>query len=567
MLFDDRLATVLRHRAAGERAAKTQFRQLIDLLGERPMAGDRALKAAAYLRLIALGEMVPTQERARIVGESGWRFRNPELVRWFGEAHPHIASAALCRAQLTGSEWAELIPTLPIRARGFLRHRNDLPDEALTVLDRLGVSDRGLPLPEPLELVEEDQAIDPEPSADSEEVAATTPSDVEAEPATASEPKVGIRAIVDRIEEFQRARSGRNQVGESAEPQGSSRDQPLDNFVFATNAHGRIDRAESEILPMVYGIDLTALHGTGSHLSRSIEKRQPIRGTPVALRGASSIEGEWMIEATPRFTPGEGRFVGYIGKFRRAISQQQDAQKDEADRMRQLLHELRTPVNAMQGYAEIIQQQMMGSVPHEYRAIAASIAGDAAHILAGFDELDRLARLETGALDLEDGQADFAEITRLQLAQLQGVLSPRISRFELDLGEQSAPINLSTPEVERLAWRLLATVAAAMGAGETVGIALATQGNHTELALELPALLRNADDVFSADVRSSAGALSAGIFGAGFSLRLARAEARAGGGELSRIEDRLILSLPLLTAKDSLPSPERQIGSNADDGS
>ena len=51
MHFDDRLATVLRHRATGERAAKTQFRQLLDLLGERPQAGDPALKAAAYLRL------------------------------------------------------------------------------------------------------------------------------------------------------------------------------------------------------------------------------------------------------------------------------------------------------------------------------------------------------------------------------------------------------------------------------------------------------------------------------------------------------------------------------------
>ena len=35
MLFDDRLATVLRHRATGERAARTQFRQLLDLLGSR----------------------------------------------------------------------------------------------------------------------------------------------------------------------------------------------------------------------------------------------------------------------------------------------------------------------------------------------------------------------------------------------------------------------------------------------------------------------------------------------------------------------------------------------------
>ncbi|MEC7889617.1 MAG: sensor histidine kinase, partial [Pseudomonadota bacterium] len=147
MHFDDRLATVLRHRAASARAAKTQFRQLLDLLGERPQAGDPALKAAAYLRLISLAEMIPTPERAAIVGENGWRFRNPELVRWFGEAHPSIAGAALYRAQLTGEEWAELIPRLPIRARGFLRHRRDLPDGAVRVLDRLGVSDRALPQP------------------------------------------------------------------------------------------------------------------------------------------------------------------------------------------------------------------------------------------------------------------------------------------------------------------------------------------------------------------------------------------------------------------------------------
>ena len=48
MHFDDRLATVLRHRAAGERAGKTQFRQLIDLLGERPQAGDPALKFSYF---------------------------------------------------------------------------------------------------------------------------------------------------------------------------------------------------------------------------------------------------------------------------------------------------------------------------------------------------------------------------------------------------------------------------------------------------------------------------------------------------------------------------------------
>ena len=69
MHFDDRLATVLRHRAAGERAAKTQFRQLLDLLGERPQGGDPALKAAAYLRLIALARSAVAQHSGKAIVE------------------------------------------------------------------------------------------------------------------------------------------------------------------------------------------------------------------------------------------------------------------------------------------------------------------------------------------------------------------------------------------------------------------------------------------------------------------------------------------------------------------
>ena len=212
----------------------------------------------------------------------------------------------------------------------------------------------------------------------------------------------------------------------------------------------------------------------------------------------------------------------------------------------------------MQGYAEIIQQQMIGPVPHEYRAIAATIAGDAAHILAGFDELDRLARLETGALELDAGESDFAAIARRQVAQLQTVLSPRVARFDANLGEARAPLALDQSEAERLAWRLLATIAGAVAAGEGVSLTLESVGEQVELSVELPAALRQPKDVFAVEARGTAGALSAGIFGAGFSLRLARAEARAAGGELARVDDRLILSLPLLTTLERVPSPENQ---------
>lgn len=547
MHFDDRLATVLRLRATGERAAKTQFRQLIDLLGERPQAGDRALKAAAYLRLIALGEMIPVKIRAALVGEAGWRFRNPELVKWFGEAHPHVAAAALYRAQLRGSEWAELIPKLPIRARGFLRHRRDLPREAVETLDRLGVSDRALPEPEPLELM--DELTPPPDEAASEEQASPSPPG-----------KEDVRSLVSRIEAARRAARGDHAPESPRLPMGDEKASPakLDHFLFGTNAEGRIDWAEDDIAPMVIGMDLTTLGSAAA--TQALARRQPLSNIRLSLRGAKRIEGDWIVDATPRFSRGEGHFLGHAGRLRRVVADVANRREVEADRLRQLLHELRTPVNAMQGYAEIIQQQMIGPVPHEYRSVAATIAGDSAHILAGFDELERLAKLETGALELQPGTCDFAAIARRQVSQLQTVLSPRVARFDAKLSDARAPLALDQSEAEVLAWRLLATLAGAAGAGEAISLDLDTVSDQIEFVSTLPVTLREAENIFSVETRASTGALSAGIFGAGFSLRLARAEARAAGGELMRDGERLILSLPLLTAAMPQPAPENAAG-------
>ena len=589
MHFDDRLATVLRHRAAGERAAKTQFRQLLDLLGERPQAGDPALKAAAYLRLIALAEVISVADRAAILSENGWRFRNPELVRWFGEAHPSIAGAALYRARLTGKEWAELIPRLPIRARGFLRHRKDLPEAAIRILDRLGVSDRALPVPvhpERPQQIEEPEARpldlhEPEPlvlrpanenGASDDPLEEATPSAppgavgeasmqrAPSEPAGKSE---NIRALVERIESFRKTRAPASPSGDAptlplAELDDIPQRKPLDTFSFGTNSEGRVDWAEPHIAPMVVGIDLSQRrNGTqvGEDFATAFVNRQPVRGVAVHLRGAETIEGEWIVDAAPRFTHSDGRFYGYVGRFRRAVAPLDNRAQRGADRLRQLLHELRTPVNAMQGYAEVIQQQVFGPTPHEYRSLAASIAGDSAHILAGFDELDRLARLETGELDLESGESDFAAIVRAQLDQLQTVLGPRVARFDARIADRPAALALAQKEAEMLGWRVLATLAGATGAGETVSLVMGLDDEQVTLRAGLPAKLADADNIFASEVRSGGSTLSSGIFGAGFSLRLARAEARAAGGDLSRMEDVLVLSLPLLTDTRTLPSP------------
>ncbi|WP_324075106.1 MAG: histidine kinase dimerization/phospho-acceptor domain-containing protein [Erythrobacter sp.] len=590
VFFDDRLATVLRQRATGEAGLRTQYRQLLDLLGKDRLhpanAQHQSLVAAAWLRMDTLADAIPAPQRAGIIREAGWRFRSADLAAHLADQEPEVAMAALSRAELSVEDWTALIPRLPVRARGFLRLRRDLPVDVEALLARLGIHDRGLPRP--------DNSVAPEP-ASSAHAPATRPLEP-AEPAEPSAPPVApaliplhrreratvadpdetgrseISALVERIAQFRRERS---ETGSDADiaprlPLGEFPElpeRPIAAFGFAADAAGRIEWASSEVAPMVIGTRLVAPRALASTIveesaiDRAFARRQPILGHRFTLGGASAISGEWTLDAQPSFSF-EGHFTGYVGRLRRPLAdleQPAPAEAREADRIRQLLHELRTPVTAVQGYAEVIQQQLFGPAPHEYRALAAAIAADAARILAGFDELDRLARLETGALGIDPGEADIARLTRRIVDQLTPVLAAREAGIALVLTPDASLLaGCDSDDAEALLWRLLASLAAACGAGEQLAARLSPvilQGQpQARLECSLPADLAREDNLFAATARPPESAINAGLFGAGFAFRLARAEARAAGGALTCEDGKLVLTLPLLTLSDDLPS-------------
>lgn len=585
MFFDDRLATVLRHRATSERAARTQFRQLLDLLGNRKYGRDDSLLAAAWLRLGALGEQIPPAERARMIREPGWRFRNPLLAAHLAEDEPEVVSAALSRADLPEEDWIALIPRLPIRARGFLRLRRDLPPGAEALLERLGIHDRGLPDPTRVEIdVEIGMAVEAEPLAraatetpgDDFEAPAIPPGEAEAEPETVRgegqprrtrpvppapgtpDERSEIAALVERIAQFRRDRAAEAPGGDLSPrlplgEQAATPEHGIAGFGFACDASGRIDWADPEVAPMVVGQRLfERASGDAARLAAPIAdafaQQQPIEGQIRQLAGAPAIRGEWVVDAHPRFSATGGRFHGYVGRFRRPFDPAMLGQGEpsQADRIRQMLHELRTPVNAVQGFAELIHQQLYGPVPNAYRALAAAVAGDAASILAGFDELERLAKLESGALSLGGGKADLLELVRRMTAQLSQVLAPRMAGIELAEGpERGLWVEIDPDDAEALAWRVLATLAGAVTAGEVLAAEIVADEDRARLWCQIPAQLIAEDDVFTAEIKPGTSGLSSGLFGAGFSLRLARAEARGAGGDLVQVEERVCLSLPL----------------------
>ncbi len=554
MHFDDRLATVLRPRTDGPAVVRIQYRQLLDLLGTLPVEANSPQIDAAYDRLTELGGSLPVAQRAAMLRDPSMRLRNPRLIALLAGGEPALAAAAIARAQLNEDEWIDLAPALAPGTRGMVRQRVDLGPRAEALFDRLGMIRTGLP---PAEAAV--TAPDAQPVVPVEPVVA----------APAAKP-TGIGAIVQRIEDFRKSRAPADGQSPGEAPHLPFTDSVMTRpppkiqaFDFATDTQGCVIWSDPGMAPSAIGLRLASREAASpasatAAIALALRQRQPVRALLLDIAGAPAIAGLWLIDAAPCFDPLSGGYTGHAGRMRRpqqAAPPVPAAVPDsETDRMRQLLHELRTPVNAIQGFSELIQQQLFGPVPHEYRALAASIAGDAAHMLAGFEELERLAQLESGKISLPEGECDLAEIAAATVEQLRPFSEPRSSGFLLRIeGDSALPVLLCQSDTERLIWRLLATLASCSSPGEVLKLRARRRGAVVKLSLQLPAGLAvlGQEELLRAVAGNGPRALSAGMFGTGFSLRLATAEALAAGGVLKRRDKTLLLRLPGLTTVEA----------------
>lgn len=588
MIVDDRLETVLRTHAAGKTAGRTQLRQLIDLVGAVPLSAWSARHASALDRIDSLASLLSDEECAAVL--RGSSHRSAVLVYHFAQGSPRIASAAISSARLPEEDWLALIPRLPTTARGFLRHRTDLGERVREVLSQLGVNDFLLPQPEVAVAIEAVAQV-PEQDAPEPDI---VPQQLAVPAHTAEIPaEEGIGAIVRRIEAFRRKRD--DERGAVQAPVRSDGVAPLLPFVdeqaparkvplsidLRTNAEGVVVHAGVDPAGMLVGSRLFATDHTApvhcdEAMARAFRQHLPISAGHVSIAGADHVTGMWQADGTPDFSRDGGSFTGYLLRLRRplalapaAAADQQLTPAIEADRLRQLLHELRTPINAIQGFAEVIQQQVFGHTPHQYRAMAASIASDAAQMLAGFEEVERLVKLEGKALSIDIGEADAAAIVARLVEQISPVLSARNVRLTIAMPPLPLAVSFAPEEVERSVWRVLSVIAASVAPGERLGITLEALPDFATLAITLPAALQRLDDaaLFAPDAGGSGGSFAASaMLGNSFALRLARAELTAGGGALRRDGGRILVGLPYLTSGTGAhtPSTPRPDGPFAD---
>jgi signal transduction histidine kinase len=357
-----------------------------------------------------------------------------------------------------------------------------------------------------------------------------------------------IAEVVARIDAFWRHR-------EEAGPPDLPAPRPADEFRFETDAKGMIRWVDGVSRAPLVGVSLDSQAAPGAVEGSRVDgvaagafrRRAGFSNARLAVEGESDAAGDWLISAIPVFDPSNGRFTGYRGTARRprvderAEPLRPAALAMPADSLRQLVHELRTPTNAIAGFAEMIEAQMLGPVGDAYRDRAHVIRSQARELLGAIDDLDLAARIDSAALALVPGQIALRPVLAGIADDLAPLAELRGSVIALPIADLS--VTGDRRAVERLLARLLATLVSASTQGERIGVHVAAEGaDQVAISIDRPQALADypGDQVLDIDDERE----DATLLGTGFALRLARNLARELGGALAIGPESLTLRLP-----------------------
>lgn len=551
MRFDDRLETTLRQAEDEGVGLSAKWQQLVDILAQDPGDFDLQSVAAGLQKVHQFMVNVPVAVREQCVRALSGRLQSAPLLLLLSGDVPAVASAAISGARLTDDVWADIVPHLSTRARGFLRNRRDLGPQTLRTLQLWSTADFVL-----------------SPHTAKSEASPPTP--------------VGrqIRDIVERIERLRLEREHSDPVdvtaaAEPTEPAASENLAPLPLYVehsqidinpideirFEADEYGTICWVEGAPLGAIVGVDIAEPAfddgpGPDAYGAAAFRQKMPLENARMRLCGAPAIAGDWRINATPFFNGVSGRFNGYRGILRRPnlaeVAVIPESYTSEAEHIQQLLHELRTPLGAIIGFSEIIEQQLFGPVTEDYRILAGNILHDAERLLSGFDDLSTAATIETGTYLAEDGATECEWLSHKLAERLHGLSDLLQVTLNLVHAHPVRPFAIDHQTAERLFSRLLSAVIIGCEPGEVLDGRFRTEPglNATNrFLLTLPKKLvdMQESELFGSGPGSIDNNDEAPLLGLGFSLRLVRSLARNVGGDLRLYNQALIVSVPAVS--------------------
>ena len=518
MRFDDRLLTVLNQPAEDRHDAAVRWRQLVDLVARAGANSDSPVVADALEAIRREAQAVDEPLRAAAARAVAALPLPLGLLEYFAADSLTVSAPVLAAATLDAHQWQVLHRAADEEARRFIE----------TLHPEIGT---------------EPHIEAPPATTGVEQVAPPVAS--EAEPARYTPPS--LHEVVERIERRRRLRAG-EPVAAAGAPPASAESPAL--FRWECGPGGDIAWVEGAPRGPLIGRSIAKTQeGDGDRIDQDVIRafavRAPFRDGALRLAGGGPVAGEWKISGVPAFEPADGRFAGYRGVALREVPETAepaaeaipDVLTDPAS-LRELVHEIKTPLNAIIGFAEIIEGQYLGPADRGYRDRAAEIVRQARLLLTAIDDLDFAAKVHS-ASGAGRERVDLGALLGRAAGELREIAAAHGAEAEVARARGEAAAAVQPELADRLLVRLFRALAERAGRGERLEVAADVTGKAARVTISRPAALAGLGDSDLFDVaRGREGAQG------GFSLRLARGLARIAGGDLVSSRDSFALVFP-----------------------
>ena len=516
MRFDDRLLTVLSQPAGDRHDAAVRWRQLVDLVARAGPEGASAVVAQALDTIRADAPAIDENLRAAAARAVAGRPLPFGLLEYLVSDRLSVSAPVLAAATLDTAQWRALLKLADEETRQFIEA---LHSEVASVVPT------AVPLPEEPAPAEEVQPVPP------------------AKPRTERGRGPSLSDVVARIERRRRSREAQRSAASVAVPA-----EAPTMFRWECGPSGEIAWVDGAPRGALIGRSIARVQDTDTdrldeEVVRAFARRAPFRDADMKVSGEGLVAGAWKISGLPAFDPTDGRFSGYRGIAQRESAPppvKREAAPDmlaDPDSLRELVHEIKTPLNAIIGFAEIIQGQYLGPADRRYRERAGEIVAQAHLLLRAIDDLDFAAKVHStggGTRRVDLGQSlQSAGETLGEAAAARGV------ELELASATDNCIAALEPEIADRLIVRFGTAMIESASAAEHLRIAIEQGASQCRITIGRPASLRNVPDALLFEGIGE----DSGMF-AGFSLRLVRGLAHIAGGDLAVTPTSLALVVP-----------------------
>ena len=498
MRFDDRLRTVLALPAADPHDRSVRWRQLVELVARADGDADTDLVQEAIAEIRKDLQAVPERVRSSAALAIAQMNIPAELVSLFASDALHIAAPVLASARLTASEWKHVTETASDECRSFIAAMRAEQPQAPPAPTA--------PIVPP-----------PQPDRDS-----GPPTEIPS-----------ISEVVARIERLQRSRED----GEDAPPAPPEEDQAPRLFRWECNDAGAIDWVEGAPRGAIVGQSI-AQSGLGTGVDRRVERafaaRTPFHDGVLEVAPGGTAGGTWKISGVPAFERISGRFAGYRGVAERSPDTTSAVSRaPDPDSLRELAHEIKTPLNAIIGFAEIITGEYLGPAESRYRQRADEIVAQARLLLTAIEDLDFAARLQSRD---DESRANLSDCLARSWEDIERAARERGVDVALETTAKAADCALDPELTQRLAERFCLAAIGCARRGEGLCFRVGSDAGSCTLSVNRPDSLRDID------LRPGSGHIEPD--GKTLPLRLVMGLARTAGGELDSSGYELRLRLP-----------------------